>query len=77
MFKSQVIQRTQRQTDKYTHGPTFNAELCRSGSKQPASWEHGGLMAGGVALRMRRMIVQSDQLCGGEGLEALTCTQHM
>lgn len=34
-------------------------------------------MAGGVELRVRGMIVQSDQLCGGEGLEALTCTQHM
>lgn len=46
-------------------------------SMQPASWENGGLMAGGVELRVRGMIVQSDQLCGGEGLEALTCTQHM
>ena len=33
-------------------------------------------MVGGVELGVRG-IVQSDQLYGGEGLEALTCTQHM
>lgn len=61
----------------FTLGPVFNAKFCRSGSKQPASGENEGLMAGGVVLRMREMIVQSDQCCGGEGLEALTWTQHM
>lgn len=34
-------------------------------------------MVGGVELGVRGMIVQSDQLYEGKGLEALTCTQHM
>lgn len=76
---SQVIQSVWRQPDKFTQALTFlgTAELCWSGSKQPAAWEDGGLTAGRAVLRVRGMIVQSDQLCGGEGLEALTCTQHM
>lgn len=76
---SQVMVCTGRQADKFAHGMTFagTAGLCWSGSKQPVSWENGGLIAGRAELRITGMIVQSDQLCRGEGLEALTCTQHM
>lgn len=59
-----------------------NPTDLESDRKRSASWENGGLTAGSceaqvVELGVRKMIVQSDRLCGGEGLEALTCTQHM